>query len=375
MEREYKICSRCVMDSSDPCITFNEEGVCNHCTEYQQRAKTIIKHGEEGRAELKKVIDDAKTKGKDNQYDCIIGLSGGVDSSYVAYKVKKLGLRPLAVHFDSGWNSEQAVKNIENIVQKLGIDLYTHVCDWREMKDLQLSYFKAGVINADIPMDHAFMVVLHKIARKKNIKYFFSGHNFETEAILPKSWVYKATDSTNIKAIQHKFGSVKLKHFPLESIVMNLYARFIFGLKKVNLLDFEKYDKAEAMTLIENELGWKYYGGKHYESIFTRFYQGYYLPKRFNVDKRRAHLSTLINSGQITREAALEALAKPSYPDEKLLQQDMEFVPKKLGISVDELQKIMDEPIHDHEEYENDQGVRNVIKKVGGIVLGKQIQL
>ncbi len=375
MVETYNICAKCVMDSSDSCITFNEKGVCNHCIEYQQRAKTSIKHGEEGRLELQKIIDDAKTKGKANQYDCIIGLSGGVDSSYVAYKAKKLGLRPLAVHFDSGWNSEQAVKNIENIVQKLGIDLYTHVCDWREMKDLQLSYFKAGVINADIPMDHAFMVVLHKIAREKNIKYFFSGHNFETEAILPKSWVYKATDSTNIKSIQQKFGSVKLKHFPLESIVMNLYARFIFGLKKVNILDFEKYDKAEAMTLIENELGWKYYGGKHYESIFTRFYQGYYLPKRFNIDKRRAHLSTLINSGQITREDALAELVKPSYPDEKLLQQDIEFVPKKLGISVSEFQKIMSEPIHDHEEYNNDKGVRNVIKKVGRLVLGKQIQL
>lgn len=375
MGQEYKICSRCVMDTTDPSITFNEVGICNHCIDYQERAKTIIKHDEEGRVELQKIIDDAKDKGKGRDYDCIIGLSGGVDSSYVAYKVKRLGLRPLAVHFDSGWNSEQAVKNIENIVQKLEIDLYTHVCDWREMRDLQLSYFKAGVINADIPMDHAFMVVLHNIARKKNIKYFFSGHNFETEAILPKDWVYKATDSTNIKAIQKKFGSVHLKHFPLESIIMNLYTRFVFGLKKVNILDFEKYNKAEAMALIETELGWKYYGGKHYESIFTRFYQGYYLPMRFNVDKRRAHLSTLINSGQMERAEALEELKKQSYPDEKLLQQDMEFVPKKLGISVSEFQKIMSEPVHSHKDYANDQWIRNLIKMVGGIILGKKIQL
>lgn len=371
----YNICNKCVMDTSDSAITFDKKGICNHCNEYLERAKVSLKHHEKGQLELQNILTDAKKTGKGHQYDCIIGLSGGVDSSYVAYKIKKLGLRPLAVHFDSGWNSEQAVKNIENIVQKLGIDLYTHVCDWREMRDLQLSYFRAGVINADIPMDHAFMVVLHKIARKKNIKYFFSGHNFETEAILPRSWAYKATDVKNIKAIQKRFGSIKLKQFPLESIVKNLYTRFIFGFKKVDLLDFEQYDKATAMALIENELGWKYYGGKHYESIFTRFYQGYYLPKRFNVDKRRAHLSTLINSGQISREDAMSELNKPSYPDDKLLQQDMEFVPKKLGISLQQLRMIMEEPTHEHEEYDNDKSTRELIKKVGGLVLGKKIQL
>lgn len=363
------------MDTSDPCISFDSNGVCNHCTEYLERAKVCIKHDEKGALELQQILADAREKGKNNPYDCIIGLSGGVDSSYVAYKIKKMGLRPLAVHFDSGWNSEQAVKNIENIVQKLGIDLYTHVCDWREMRDLQLSYFKAGVINADIPMDHAFMVVLHKIAKEKKIKYFFSGHNFETEAILPRAWVYKATDATNLHAIQKKFGTVKLKQFPTESIVSNLISRFVLGLKKVNLLDYEPYDKSAAMSLIEDELGWKYYGGKHYESVFTRFYQGYYLPKRFNVDKRRAHLSTLINSGQLSREDALIELEKPSYPDEKLLQQDMEFVPKKLGIGLAEFQRILDEPIHEHTDYPTDEGLRKLIKSVGGLILGKKIQL
>lgn len=365
---KYQICKRCVMDTTDSEISFDSQGFCNHCTDYFVQAPKVLKHDKPGQLELKTLISKIKSEGKGKKYDCLIGLSGGVDSSYVAYKIKKLGLRPLAVHFDSGWNSELAVKNIENIVTKLDLDLYTYVCNWKEMQDLQLSYFKAGVINADIPMDHAFLAVLHQVARKNNIKYFISGHNFETEAILPRSWVYNAADSENLLDIQRKFGKLKLKKYPVESVYKSLYTRFVFGLKRIHFLDYEKYDKGEAMKCIEQELGWKYYGGKHYESIFTRFYQGYYLDKRFGVDKRKAHLSTLVCSGQITRDDALEELKKPLYPSSELLRQDLEFIPKKLGISKEEFDKIILQPTNAHINFKTDLGVRKFVEFVRKIV-------
>lgn len=371
MEREYQICKRCVMDTTDPDILFDANGYCNHCSEYFLVKDRILKHGLDGQRKLEALVAEIKERGKNKKYDCIIGLSGGVDSSYVAYKVKQLGLRPLAIHFDSGWNSELAVKNIENIIKKLEFDLYTFVCDWKEMKDLQLSYFKAGVINADIPMDHAFLVVLYRLARKYNIKYFLSGHNYETEAILPKSWVYQASDGHNVKGIQKAFGKVKLSKYPVASIYENMYTSHVFGLNKISLLDYERYDKQAAMATIEKELGWKYYGGKHYESIFTRFYQGYYLVKRFGIDKRRAHLSTLICSNQMTREEALKELENSTYPDKDLLKSDMEFIPKKLGITVEEFKKIMDEPIRGHTEFPNDYKIRRLLSKISGIVKRK----
>lgn len=368
MDNNYRICTRCIMDTTDPEITFNEQGHCNHCVGYFDNVNKVLKHDEKGQAELSQLMKKIQSDGKNQDYDCLIGLSGGVDSSYIAYQVKKMGLRPLAVHFDSGWNSELAIKNIENIVENLKIDLYTYVCDWKEMQDLQLSYFKAGVINADIPMDHAFLAILHKIARKKKLKYFISGHNFETEAILPKAWVYNAADLVNLKDIQKREGKVKLRKYPKESLLMNLYTRFFFRLKRIHLLDYETYHKEDAMKLIENELGWKYYGGKHYESVFTRFYQGYYLFERFGVDKRRAHLSTLICSRQMTRNQALEELSKPLYPDPQLLKEDMEFVPEKLGISQQEFTAIINAPIKAHTDYKTDLKLRALIEKVKKVV-------
>lgn len=368
MNNNYQICTYCVMDTTDPDITFNDQGECNHCQAYLNTATKVLKHDNKGQQELLDLVQKIKFEGKNKHYDCLIGLSGGVDSSYIAYLIKQLGLRPLAVHFDSGWNSELAVKNIENIVKKLQIDLYTHVCDWKEMQDLQLSYFKAGVINADIPMDHAFLAVLHKIAREKKLKYFISGHNFETEAILPRAWVYNAADLVNLKDIQEKEGKVKLNRYPTESLIMNLYTRFIFGLKRIHLLDYRPYNKEAAMSLIEKELDWKYYGGKHYESVFTRFYQGYYLYKRFGVDKRRAHLSTLICSKQIDRNEALQELEKPLYPSPELLKQDLEFIPKKLGISQEEFMKIINSPIKAHTDYKTDMKSRALIEKIKKIV-------
>ena len=366
--REYQICKRCIMDTSDEEIVFDEDGFCNHCNGYFTRAKSVLKHDQEGQDELAALVQEIKAKGKNKPYDCLIGLSGGVDSSYVAYRVKELGLRPLAVHFDSGWNSELAVKNIENIVTKLGFDLYTHVCDWEEMRDLQLSYFKAGVINADVPMDHAFLVVLNRIARKNGLKYFISGHNFETEAILPVSWVFGANDGRNVKAIQSRFGSIKLKEYPVSTLAEELYTDYVYKLRKVRLLNYEPYDKAKSMALIEKELGWKYYGGKHYESIFTRFYQGYYLVKRFGKDKRRAHLSTLICSGQVSREEALKIIDKPPYEDVKLLEEDKEYIPKKLGISKEEFERIVAEPISSHFDFANTQGIKAFLRKIKSLL-------
>lgn len=363
-EGNYQMCSRCVMDTSDIDIEFDHEGVCNHCRTFDQNLPHMVFPGAEGEKKLSALVAEMKEKGKNKPYDCLIGLSGGVDSSYVAYLIKKFGLRPLAVHFDSGWNSEQAVRNIENIVKKLEIDLFTEVCDWPEMRDLQLSYFKAGVVNADVPMDHAFMVVLFRIARKKGIKYFIGGHNFATESIMPRTWVYDSRDSINLLAIQKRFGTLRLKQYPVGTVWERLFTRYVFKLRVINILNFgPPYYKDKAMDLLTKELDWQYYGGKHYESVFTRFFQGYYLPTRFKVDKRKAHLATMICSGQITKEAALEELKKPTYPNQDLLEQDLEYIPKKLGISLDEFKKILAEPTHSHLEYPHDTHIRDFISK------------
>jgi N-acetyl sugar amidotransferase len=361
------------MDTSDQDIIFNENGFCNHCLSYfSNKSKNVFQDTNR----IDNFVKIIKETGKSKKYDCIIGLSGGVDSTYVAFLVKQLGLRPLAVHFDSGWNSEIAVSNIYNIVKNLDIDLYTHVCDWTEMKDIQLAYFKAGVINADIPMDHAFIVVLQRLARKLNIKYFISGHNYETEAILPRSWVYKSTDGRNLLDIQKTHGSIKhLKKYPYSNIIENLYTRFIFGLNTINILNYVHYNKEGAINIITKELGWQKYGGKHSESIFTRFFQGYYLPTRFGVDKRRAHLSTLICSGQLKREEAIIELNHPSYDNEKLLIQDLDFVPKKLGINLKDFQDIITQPIKSHYDYKNDQPIRKFITSIGKFILRKNIEL
>jgi N-acetyl sugar amidotransferase len=356
------------MDTTDDEISFDEQGFCNHCNKYFDLAPKTLHHGTDGKKALETLVNEIKAQGKNKEYDCIIGLSGGVDSTYVAYRVRELGLKPLAVHFDSGWNSELAVKNIENIVKKLDIDLYTHVCDWEEMKDLQLSYFKAGVINADVPMDHAFLVVLNRIARKNKLKFFITGHNFETEGILPSSWVFGANDGRNLKAIQKTYGTMKLKEYPVSTLVEELYNDYFYKLQKIRILNYEPYNKAEVMKFIEKELGWKYYGGKHYESVFTRFYQGHYLVERFGKDKRRAHLSSLICSGQIDRKTALQELKKPAYTNLDLLEEDKEYIPKKLGITMKEFTKIMNEPIKSHYDFPNNHSAKNTLRRIKKII-------
>lgn len=291
-------------------------------------------------------------------------MSGGTDSTYVALKLKELGLRPLIVHLDNGWNSELAVKNIENIINKLGFDLYTLVINWEEFRDLQLSYLKASVLDLEVTSDHAILAVLYKEASKRRIKYIINGSNIVTEGILPETWRYDAkTDLINLKAIHRRYGKQKLKTFPKLGIFRQSYYTYGKGIRMFNLLDYLDYNKEKAKKEISEKLGWRDYGGKHYESIITRFYQGYILPRKFGIDKRRAHLSTLICSGQITRAEALKEIEKPPY-DEELLRQDLEYIPKKLGLSKEEFEAIMQLPSRDHDDFPNEKKYRKKLGKI-----------
>lgn len=353
-ERPYQQCSLSVMDTiADPNITFDEKGICNYYYQYLEDEKKVF-NGEVGAKKLEEIVAKIKEKGKIKSYDCLIGVSGGVDSTFLAMKVKELGLRPLAIHLDNGWNSELAVKNIENIMNKLNIDLYTYVLDWEEFRDLQLSFFKADVIDIEALTDHAILAILYQQAMKHKIKYIISGNNVVTEAVLPSAWVFK--DPINIKDIHRKFGKVKLKTFPF----LNYYRRFIIekflSLEYVQMLNLIDYDKKDAKKQITEKLEWRDYGGKHYESIFTRFYQGYILPEKFKVDKRKAHLSNLIFSGQMTKEEALEELKKPIYAKEQY-RTDKEFALKKLGFSESEFENYINRPAVCHKKYAHQKSI------------------
>lgn len=340
------------MDTSDPDITFDADGISNHWHFYQAAQRHLpYLNGDPER--IDRVVDEIRQAGRGKDYDCVMGVSGGVDSTYVAYKAKELGLRPLAVHFDNGWNSELAVHNIERTLSKLKIDLHTFVIDWNEFKDLQLAYLRASVPNAEVPSDHAIYATLYKIAGKFGIGYMLSGSNIVTEAIMPRSWAYESVDATNLMAIHKRFGSGHRPTYPLLKLSSYFYYNFVQKVRKINLLDYFPFNKAEAMQTIERDLGWQYYGGKHYESIFTRFYQGYLLPRKFGYDKRRAHLSTLICSGQMTRdEALLELLNDPIPP--KMAEEDKEYVLDKLGLSNEQFEEIMRAPPRSHLDFPND---------------------
>ncbi|PKV48779.1 N-acetyl sugar amidotransferase [Aquimarina sp. MAR_2010_214] len=350
---KYQICKRCIMDTTDSEIVFDAEGNCNHCNDALARKNDSWKPNKEGEERLLKIVDRIKKEEKNKEYDCVLGLSGGVDSSYMAYKAHELGLRPLVVHVDCGWNSELAVKNIENIITMLGFELHTHVVDWQEMKDLQLAYFKANVANQDVPQDHAIFAALYSFAVKNNIKYVLNGSNFATESILPKTWGYGASDLVNLKDIHKKFGKKKLKKFPKVSFFKwYIYFPFIRKMKILKILNLLPYSKDEAIEVMKKEIGWQYYGGKHHESRFTKFFQAYYLPTKFGYDKRRAHLSSLIVSNQLSREEALKEMEIEIYPNNSHID-DMEFVAKKLGVSLSEFEKIIQMPNKSYDDYKN----------------------
>lgn len=349
--REYRTCTACVMDTTDPWISFDEAGQCNHCRGFETDFRPYWKPNEQGWRELQPILAEIKASGAGKPYDCIIGLSGGVDSSYLAVKLVEWGLRPLVVHVDAGWNSELAVKNIEEIVSRLNLDLITHVVNWEDMKNLHLAFLRSQVANQDIPQDHAFFAALYRYAIRSGIKYVINGTNFATESILPQAWGYDAMDARHLKAIHRQFGTRKLVDYPIIN-AWQYYVYFprVLKMKVVSPLNLIPYVKSEAVDLLEKRYGWRYYGGKHYESRWTRFHQAHYLPAKFGYDKRKAHLASLIVSGQMTKEEALSELERPLYTDNELAE-DKVFVAKKLGLTVPELEAFITDPPRDHAEF------------------------
>lgn len=339
------------MDTSDPMIEFNADGICNHCVDFETLQKPQIIKGNDGKLALDAFVNKIKFQGQGKDYDCIIGLSGGVDSSYVAHRVIELGLRPLAVHVDTGWNSELAVSNIEKIVNALKIDLFTTVIDWDEMRDLQLAFLKSGVANCDVPQDHAFVAVLFNLAAKKGIHWIISGHNLQTESILPESWGYLSIDSKHLKSIHTQFGARSIKSFPTYSLFdYTFWWPYVRRIKILKMLNFEDYRKDEAKQFLIDRFDWRDYGGKHYESRFTKFFQSYYLPTKFGYDKRRAHLASLVVSGEMLREQALVELEHPPFEPNDA-RQDKLFVAKKLGVSEADFDAILAGPCKTYLDY------------------------
>lgn len=359
------------MDTTDPQIAFDGDGVCTHCRRFDSELRATVEAAARGDrlSQWHADVERIKRDGRNSQYDCVVGVSGGVDSTYVLLKAVEAGLTPLAVHFDSGWNSELAVSNIELATSKLGVDLKTDVVDWAEMRDLQLAFFKAGVTNCDIPSDHAFPAVALRNAAEYRAKYVLSGSNLATESVLPSAWGHNAADLRYLKAIHRKHGTVKLRTYPALGLVKKeLWYRYLRGVRTVKPLNYLPYDKAAAKVEIAEKLGWRDYGGKHYESIFTRFFQGYYLPERFNYDKRLAHMSSLILAGQMKRDDALQVLeTEPTYPPE-LQASDRRFVAKKLGISEEELIELIEAPVEEIGDYPTNEAVYRLGFKVQHLV-------
>lgn len=353
--RPYQICSHCIMDTSDSDITFDARGWCDYCNNFHSNILPNWHTDERGEREILRQVEQVKRDGQGRDHDCILGISGGVDSSYMAYLAKeKFGLRPLVFHVDAGWNSQQAVNNIEKLVDALSLDLHTEVVDWLEMKDLQLAFFKAQVPHLDTPQDHAFIAALYNFAAKHGIKYILNGGNYSTECVRePLEWHYHASDLRQLKDIHRRFGTRPLKTFPMANIfTYKLYYRYVHGVRVLRPLNYVPYIKEDAMSFLVQRFGWQRYAHKHYESRFTRFYEGYWLPTKFGFDKRRAHFSSLILTKQMTREDALERIAKPAY-DEATIGQDFEYIATKLDLTVAELQALLKGPNKSYRDYKS----------------------
>ncbi len=350
--KDYKICNRCVMDTSDTDTVFFEDGTCSHCNNFKLLLKSDLPKETEKTKKLEFIINQIKKTSKNKKYDCLVGVSGGVDSTYVIYKCKQMGLKPLAFHLDNGWNSELAVQNIQNIVSKLDVDLYTEVLDWEEFRQLQLSFFRASVPDLEIPTDFAINAALFKTASKFNIKYIIHGGNTSTECLMPVSWSYGHRDSRYLKHIFKNFGEGRLKYFPGYSMSSRIYYKFVKGISCFKLLNYIPYIKSDATSTIEKELGWRNYEGKHFESVFTRFFQGYILPTKFNFDKRRGHYSALIMTNQMSRPEAIEKLKQPTY-QKNIQEEDMAFLIKKFEITDAEFARFMALPNKLYTDYPN----------------------
>lgn len=366
------------MDTSDAEIQFDQDGVCNHCHKFDDLQSKQLFRGAEGESRLSKIVEKIKADGIGKEYDCIIGLSGGVDSSYLAVKIKDLGLRPLVVHVDAGWNSELAVSNIEKIIKYCGYDLHTHVMNWEEMRDLQLAYMKAAVSNQDVPQDHAFFASMYHFAVKNNIKYILSGGNLATEAVFPDSWHGSAMDAINLRAIHKRYGSKALREYKTISFFeYYFWYPFIKGMRTQRPLNFMDYDKKEAEAYLQETVGYRSYARKHGESIFTKLFQNFYLPTKFGYDKRKLHYSSMILSGQMTRDEALDKLAEPLY-DANELESDIEYFCKKMRISRIQFDELMQAPIHDYSDFKNWDSLQRRAKKAQSLLqklLGRRINI
>lgn len=351
---EYQRCTRCVMDTTDSKITFDENGVCDHCRNFDKNIAPFWKPSENRFDELEELTKKIRKAGRNSEYDCILGLSGGADSSYLAYIAKEvMHLRPLAYVVDTGWNLNVAVENIEKIVKGLNLDMYTDVINWKEMADLQLSFFKSGISSQDFPQDHAIFASLYNYAAKHNIKYVLTGSNSATEFIRPPvEWIYM-NDLTMAKDIHSKFGQRELKTYPMcGMLTYKVFYRYFKGMHRAYPLDYVVYNKSEAEDLLHEKYGWTKYENKHYENVFTRFFEGYYLPHKFGFDTRKNVLSNQILAGTMTRDEALKILEQPPY-DTDLMIQDKEYIAKKLGVSVKEFDEIIEGPNKTPADYKN----------------------
>lgn len=361
-----QVCTQCVMDTTDTAITFDADGVCDHCITFRTQVQPSWRTGPDGEAELSSLVDKIKVAGKGRDFDCIVGMSGGIDSSYLTYVAKeKFGLRPLVFHVDAGWNSQIAVNNIERLVDGLGLDLFTEVIDWEEMKDLQRAYFRSGVAHIDTPQDHAFFATMYKFAVEHRVKYILTGANYSTECIRnPLEWMYYQSDSRQLRDIHRQFGQRPLQRYPVTSILWHkVWLPYVRGIKVVRPLNSVPYLKSEARQLLMDRFGWQPYPQKHFESRFTRFYESYWLPERFGYDVRKVQFSSLIVTGQMTRAEALAELRKPPY-DAATIGQEIEFVANKLDIGVDELMGYMKLPKKTYRDYKNQREIYDVGARV-----------
>jgi len=368
----YQICKKLVLDTSYPGIMFDKDGVSSQYWDYQNNIKDKWKSNRYSILELEKIVEQIKKKGTGKEFDCILGLSGGADSSYMLHTiVKDFDLKPLVFHVDGGWNSDIAVNNIKNLVDKLKLDLFTEVINWDEMRDFQLAMFKSGVPHIDIPQDMAFIGVLYKFARKYNIPYILNGGNISTECVQrPLDIIYWGSDMRHINDILKKYGTIEMKTFPFSSAFYHkLYLRYFRNIRVIKPLNYINYIKKDAMQLMSNLYNWKPYPQKHFESRFTRFFEGYWLPTRFNFDMRRVDLSSLILTNQMTREQALEELKKPPY-DPELINQDFYYIAKKLNIDSADLKKFHEMPKKYWRDYKNLNNIFKISEKILAFISG-----
>lgn len=366
MNREHQICANCVMDTTDSRIVFDDKGICDHCNDFWQHVEPNWFPNEEGKSKLAEIVKRIKKDGEGRDFDCILGMSGGLDSSFLLHlAVKELGLRPLVFHVDSGWNSESAVNNIQLMIDKLGLDLYTEVINWEEMKDFQLAFFKSGIPHVDIPQDLAYTATLYNFANKHNIKYILNGGNVSTECVRnPKEWIYYGTDMAQINDIRKQFSTNKMETFPFSHILRHkVYLKYIRRIQVVKPLDFMQYLKNEALKTLGDEYGWKQYPQKHFESRFTKFYEGYWLPERFGFDTRKVQFSSLILTNQMTREEALKELEVLAY-NPNTIDEEFDYIATKIGVSSEELRGYMEMEKKFYWDYKNQDSFFNFGAKV-----------